>query len=105
MQSRTLVQPGWQYHHGALIEDDLQFQPELLNRLQHRLLMRFPRSHNAMPRFERHPAPLQLLQKGRGGRIAQRLRLPALRIEQQCTVLRNHSVENVEPWENLLQIR
>ena len=72
-QAGRLVHAGRQHHHGALVEDHLQLQPELADRFEHGDLVRLPGRHDhaADRRAARRRAPAQLLRERGRRRLGQ----------------------------------
>ena len=101
-----LVDAGGQHHYRALVEDDLQFELQLADGLQHRLLLRFPGGDNAAAHRERRNAPsLQGGDEICRGRVRDRPLLARLRQVEQGAIFHYGDIEQVEPIEGALQVR
>ncbi len=96
-QPAFLVDTGRQHHHGALVEDDLQLQPQVAYGGQHLALVRLPACDDHAPhRQGRHPGipqPLGELRRGSGG---QRPFLLGRGLVEQRAVLGHDQVEQVQ---------
>ena len=96
-QAAGLVHTGRQHHHRALVEDDLQLQPQLADHLQHDRVVRLPGRHDAAPHGERlDTAFLQLANEGLRWRVGQRPFLSGRRRVEQRTVFRDDEIEHVK---------
>ena len=95
-ESGGLVHRRGQHHDRALVEDDLQLQPEVADRLQHGGFVRLHRRDDGRADADRHPAPVQCLDECPGRRIGEDLALPGRRKVQQGTVLGDHAIESVD---------
>ena len=70
-QAGGLVRARRQDHDRALVENDLQLEPEITDRLEHRALIRLPGRHDAMPHGQRRdPAGAQRFHELRGRGLA-----------------------------------
>src|SRR6266566_1504406 len=100
-----LIHTGGENHDRALVEDDLQFQAEITNQLDGRLLMRPPRGDD-------HPAdgyPLgasfdELLPELVGRPMSKRPFFACGWAIQQGAVFRHNTVEKIDSRENFDQI-
>ena len=44
-----LVRLGWQDHHRAFVENDFQFEPQILDHIQNHEVVRFAARHDDVP--------------------------------------------------------
>ena len=105
-QAARLVDPGREHHHRPLVEDDLQFQPEVANCLEHDGFIRLPRCDDAAAdRERRHFAALQLFDEERRWSLSERDLLPRRRVDEERPVLEHGEIEQVEIGKHPSQIR
>ena len=100
-EAGRLVHARWQDHHRALVEDDLQFEPIVVNGLQHFFLMRFPgRDDDAAGRDRADAARLELGREARRRRLSENARLLCLGVVDGRAVLHHGSIEEIDSWED-----
>src|SRR5205085_11466580 len=89
-----------------LVEDDLQLQSEVANDLEDDFFIRLPGRDDAAADRERGDiASPQLVNKKGRRLVAKGDLLPIDRLEQNRPVLDYRQIENVEIWENPLQVQ
>jgi hypothetical protein len=104
-QPARLVDACRQHHHRALIEDHLQLEPAIADRLQHCVLVRFPGGDDHAPDGNRTDAALdELVDEALRRGVVERLFLARLGPVEEGAVLRNDSCEQIEPWHHSLQL-
>ena len=67
---------GWERRHGALVEDHVPLESEIVNGGEHRVLVGLDGRHDRVPHRERNGFALQPFEKtrrGRGGKEPNRL--------------------------------
>src|SRR5581483_1999092 len=73
LQARALIDTRRQHHHRALVEDDLQLQPQLADGFDHRGLLRLPGGDDALANRERlHASFFEAAHEGLPWSFAQR---------------------------------
>ena len=93
----ALLRDGRRQHHdGLAIEDDLQLEPEVVDRAQDRRVVRHHRRDDDAPRREGHARPLERGEKGRRGRRREVVHPLGARLVEHGAVLRDDPVEEVE---------
>ena len=96
-EPRRLVHSGRQDHDRALVEDDLELEPEVPDGLEHSRLVRLPGRHQAMPHGERRdPAGAERGNEVGGWGFPERLVLSAGRAVDDSAVLGDHAVEHLD---------
>ena len=104
-EAAGLVDAGRQHHDGPLVEDDLQLQAQLVDRLEDRLLVWLPcRDDNAAHRHRAHPLVTQGGYEGLGRPIGQGRLGAGRRVVEQGTVLGDDIFEQIEPRADALQV-
>ena len=104
-QPRGLVDAGRQHHDRALVEDHLQLESEIANRLEHRCLVGLPRRHDHATHRQGLDRTLsqgfdEALRRSR----AEGLLLAGGGHVEQRTVLGHDVVEQIEPRADPLQV-
>jgi len=106
LQAARLVDAGWQDHHRALVEDDLQFEPEVPNCFEHGFLIGFPsRDNGAADRQRSDALRAQPLDESFGRLGRQRLFLPGRRVVEERAVFRDDAVEEIEAGKAAGEVR
>ena len=104
-QTGGLVYTRRQYHHRALVEDELEFEPELFNRGQNRvpMIVRGGDDHAPFDKRGDTAAPEQLCQRRMGSIGEASLGRSCGRI-QNCAVFYHSGFEEMELWEDVQQL-
>ncbi len=103
--SARLVDARRQNHHRALVEDDLQFEAERTDRLEHVVVVGRDRGDDDAPdRERRDAAPLEKCDERGGRRLGQRHGLAGCRAVNECAVFGDDAVEQVEAREHPAEI-
>ena len=106
IQSRRLVHARRQYHHRALVENDLQFQTELTDHFEDRGLVRLPGRDDRVPdRQRRNIALLELFHENSRRSRRDHVLLARRRLIEQRAVFRHNEVENADFRKGPLQAR
>src|SRR5882724_834531 len=104
-EASGLVHTRGEDHDRPFVEDDLQLEPEVTNRLEDLALVRLPGRHDAVTDGKRgDPAATKRLHELRGGSLPERLVLSVRGAVQESAVLGHHAIEDVDSWEDLQQI-
>ena len=105
LQAAGLVDAGRQHHHRALVEGDLQLQPQLADRLQDHRLHRLPgRDDAAADRQRLDIALAQARHEGFRRRSATGVSRPVAGLVEQRAVLDHGEVAKVQFGEHPLQV-
>ena len=96
---------GRQHHHGAFVENDLQLQPKRVDGFEYGGLVGLPRRHNHPPGREwldaGFPEPGH---KPRRRWIGEGSLLPRIGAIEQSAILGDHSIEQIKPGHDTLQV-
>jgi hypothetical protein len=104
-QAGALVDAAREHHDGALVEDDLQLEPEVVDLLEHVELMRLARGDDDLADAEGSDAALpQPLDQARRRRLTERPRLVRTRQVQQAAVLGDDGVAGGGVGEDAQQV-
>jgi hypothetical protein len=92
-----LVDAGWQHHHRALVEDDVELEAEIADDVEHDRLVRSPGRYDALADRERcHAARSQRRHEPLHGGLGQQFLLLAVGAVEHGAVLGHHPIEEVE---------
>ena len=91
-----LVDAGGEHHDGRPVEDHVQLQSRLLDRLEYRGVVRQPGRDNNPPDIERNAQRLQALDELQGGRIGQQCLPSGARLVDDGPVFCHDVIEQVD---------
>jgi hypothetical protein len=105
LQARRLVYAGGQRHHGALVENHLQLQPQFADALEHDVFVRLLRGDNhPAGREVFHAALPHELQKARRRRVGENLLFASVGAVKQRAILRHDAIEDFRAPDDAQQI-
>ena len=105
LRSGRLVDAGGQHHHRFAIEDHLQLEAELADRLDHQRFLRRMRRHDDLAHLEGlNATPAQRRDELLGRRIGEQRDVAASRVVNERAVLRNDIIEQIDAVANAQQI-
>src|SRR5262249_60346025 len=94
-----------QHHHGALVEDHLQLEPEVADHGEHDALVRVPRRDDRLADGERrNTAALQLGDESRRWTRSEHTRLPGRRPVQDRSALDDDPSEELKLAERATEV-